>query len=65
MAISKCLRESCGKNSFEMKELKVQKSAYKLMAIQCSFCGAVVSVTEFYNIGNAVTKIAEKLGIQL
>ncbi len=65
MAISRCPKESCGNGTFEVKELKVQKSAFRLMAIQCASCGTVVSVTEYDNIGALISKIADKLGIKI
>lgn len=64
MAISKCPKDGCGSSSFEAKELKVRDSGFRLIAIQCSVCGAIVSVLDFLNIGSALGKIADKLGVR-
>lgn len=65
MAVSKCPRESCNKSNFEVKELTVRDSPYRLVAIQCASCGSVVSVNEFLNIGSIISKIAEKIGVKI
>ena len=62
MSSSKC--PSCSNSSFELKEINVKDSRYKLYAIQCSSCGAVVSITEYYNVGNLIeeqTKLIKSL----
>ena len=61
MAMSTCVK--CGNSSFEVKENSPSKSNYKLMFIQCSSCGGVVGVMDYFNIGDFVVKIAKKLGI--
>ena len=54
MAQSTCIK--CGHHSFEMKELKVAGSNFRLMAIQCSSCGGVIGTQEFMNIGGMLHK---------
>lgn len=54
MAQSTCIK--CGHHSFEMKELKVAGSNFRLMAIQCSSCGGVIGTQDFMNIGGMLHK---------
>ena len=61
MAVSTCIK--CGNHTFEMVEVSPQESKFKLNFIQCVSCGGVVGVQDFYNIGNFVKNIADKLGI--
>ena len=63
MAYSKCPK--CDSTSFEMQEAKVSGARFKLMFIQCSRCGAVIGVQDYYNIGNLIYKLAEKLHVNL
>jgi hypothetical protein len=62
---SKCPRSDCNSTQFEMKELKVKNSQYRLNAIQCTSCGAVVGVSEWLNLGQALAKIGDKLGVNV
>jgi hypothetical protein len=50
---------------FEAKELKVHDSNFRMIAVQCRVCGAVVGVRDWLNNANALAKIAEKLGVSL
>lgn len=63
MATSKC--PCCGRTQFEMKEAEIKYSRFKLMFIQCASCGAVVGTMDFYNIGNAIHKLASGLHIDI
>lgn len=66
MATSKC--SSCGSHSFEMVTNEPHNSNYKYNFIQCSGCGAVIGVTEFFNIGqilNEHEEIIKKIQDQL
>lgn len=49
MASSKCL--GCGSSRFEVKQAEPAQSAYKLMFVQCSSCGGVVSSVPYYDAG--------------
>ena len=52
--------------AFEMREApSVRGSQFKLMFVQCVSCGAVVGVTDYYNIGNLLHELATKLGVRL
>lgn len=61
MATSTCPK--CDNTTFEMKEGRVQNSTFRLMFVQCKQCGAVVGVTEGFNIPVMLQKLAQKLGV--
>jgi hypothetical protein len=65
MATSRCPRSDCTSTSFELKEIVPRGSEYKLLAVQCTSCGAVVGVLEYFNSGQLLHKLAEKLGVKL
>ncbi len=44
--VSKCTK--CGNTRFELAENSPNYSRYKFFFIQCSSCGGVVGVTEYY-----------------
>lgn len=51
----------CGNSSFEAKEATPLRSEFKLIFIQCSSCGGVVGVLDFFNVGNLLTQQHEAL----
>ena len=59
MATSKC--PSYGSHSFEMVEHEPRLSKFKMMFTQCSNCGAVIGVTEFFNIGALLNEKEERI----
>lgn len=61
MAQSTCVK--CGNTRFEMKEQSPVSSNYKYLFIQCTSCGGVVGVVEYFNIGSLIHKILDRLGI--
>ena len=64
MAISRCIK--CDSTNFELVVKNgISGSNYKFCFIQCSSCGGVVGVTDYYNLGAALEKISAKLGIRL
>lgn len=63
MAMSTCIK--CGGHSFEVVEKEPTKASFKMMFVQCSGCGGVVGVTEFYNIGALIHKLAKALHIKM
>jgi predicted nucleic-acid-binding Zn-ribbon protein len=63
MATSTCIK--CGSSSFENKENSPRGSNYAVTFVQCSSCGGVVGVTDFYNIGQLIHDFAKKLNIKL
>jgi hypothetical protein len=62
MAISTCTK--CGGHLFEIRENEPRGSRFKLMFVQCSSCGGVVGVIDYYNIGAEIQEIKKKLGIR-
>lgn len=60
---SKCPK--CEKTSFEMVDDAPAKSKYKFMYIRCSNCKTIIGVTEFFNSGQLLSLICEKLGIKI
>jgi hypothetical protein len=64
MATSTCVK--CDGSTFEMVEQKhIRGTAWKWMFIQCTGCGGVVGVVDYFNVGAALQKIAAKLGVNL
>lgn len=63
MAQSTCPK--CGNHSFELKEVIPSGSRYKHFFIQCSSCGCVVGVTDYYDIPSLLEKIAKRLGVNI
>lgn len=65
MAIPKCPKGDCTSTVFSVSEFEPSGSRFRLMAVHCSRCGAVVGVMDFFNIGAQVNKIGEKLGLDM
>jgi predicted nucleic-acid-binding Zn-ribbon protein len=63
MALSTCVK--CGHHFFEVSEAEPNGSQFKLMFVQCASCGGVVGVTEYYNAGAMLEKLAKKLGVRI
>ncbi|MNS96059.1 hypothetical protein D3C72_1303410 [compost metagenome] len=63
MATSSCIK--CGSTNFEIKENSPKGSNYKFMFIQCSSCGGVISVMDYYNIGKLLEILGKKLGVNV
>ena len=70
MAMSSCPK--CGNHLFEVQTTTPSQSNYKLLYVQCSSCGAVIGVMDYYNIGAridkqdaALKKIARALNISV
>ena len=49
MATSTCIK--CGNHSFQIAENSPSGAAFKLMFVQCSSCGGVVGIQDYFNIG--------------
>jgi len=64
MATSRCPK--CENPRFELVQNRnVKDSEYILIFIQCTKCGSVVGVTDYYNIPALLKIIATKLNIDL
>lgn len=55
----------CDSTRFEMKQAEPAGGAWKLYFVQCSACGGVVGVTEFFNISAMLQQLGRKMGINL
>jgi predicted nucleic-acid-binding Zn-ribbon protein len=62
MAASKC--PSCENKSFEMQEIQPSGSKWKYQAVQCSKCGSVVGVVEYFNVSALVSRIIDHFKIK-
>jgi len=52
-----------GSNAFECVEATIKGLDFRHNFVQCAQCGAVVGILDYYNLGNILRKIADKLGI--
>ena len=59
MATSTCIK--CGSHSFEAVEIRPNGSINMLMFVQCSECGGVVGVVDYYNIDNTLRNMEKRL----
>jgi transcription initiation factor TFIIIB Brf1 subunit/transcription initiation factor TFIIB len=59
MANSKCPK--CESTSFEVVINSPKGSAYKMAFVQCSSCGCVVGIMDYYNIGTKVSDLEKKI----
>ena len=55
MAQSTCPSPGCDGHSFELSELSVSGANFRLYAVQCATCGAVVSVLPYFDAGTIAT----------
>jgi predicted nucleic-acid-binding Zn-ribbon protein len=51
----------CDGQRFELRTIEPLRSNWKYNAVQCSKCGAVVGVVDYYNVGFLVRELAKKL----
>lgn len=65
MALSTCPKSGCNSHFFEIVEHTPSDSRFKHNFVQCSSCGTVVGVLDFYNIGQLIYRLAAKLKIKL
>ena len=63
MAMSTCTK--CGKTQFEVKEVSPGESNFTLNFIQCTSCGGVIGVIDYFNIGELIHQLAEELNVPL
>lgn len=63
MATSTCMK--CGKTQFEVKECTPRGSSSKIQFVQCTNCGGVIGVMDFYDIGGALHQLDDKLNALL
>lgn len=53
----------CDSRRFEVQVFEPLRSTFRLLCINCAQCGAVVSVMDFYNMGQMVRDLGKKLGV--
>lgn len=58
MARSSCPK--CDSHTFEIVEGNPNNTAFRLMYVQCSSCGSVVGVMDYYNIGAKLEKLEKQ-----
>lgn len=63
MARSTCAK--CGGNAFELVENEPKNASFKYFFVQCTACGVVVGVQEYFNAGSILEKIAAALHVQI
>lgn len=56
---STCLK--CGGHSFELVENSPIRSNFKFLFVQCTGCGGVVGVLDYFNVGSKVVGIEQTL----
>jgi hypothetical protein len=61
--ISNCVK--CGGIAFEAVEADVDGVAFKMLFVQCSACGGVVGVTNYFDVADLVLKLARRLNVEL
>jgi hypothetical protein len=62
MAMSTCVK--CGGSFFELAEAEPHGSEIKVYFVQCSSCGGVVGIMDYYNTALTIDKLAKKLGVR-
>ncbi|GAB3510622.1 hypothetical protein GCM10027341_49210 [Spirosoma knui] len=56
----------CSTKRFEIVEKDdIKGSNFKLNFVQCANCGTVVGVTDFFNLGQMLRLVMDKLDIQV
>jgi hypothetical protein len=55
----------CQKSGFETVVEEPSGSNFKIIFVRCQWCKTVVGVTEYYNCGSLIHKLAKKLNVNL
>jgi ribosomal protein S27AE len=63
MARPKCPK--CDHTSFQSSEISPTNSHFKLLAVHCAKCGAVVGMTDCDDVGSLVRSLAEALKVSV
>lgn len=50
----------CENQSFEMVEAEPKNWRFKVMFVQCSSCGTVVGVMDFFNLSTLIHELKDK-----
>jgi uncharacterized Zn finger protein len=63
VARSTCAK--CSGTAFELVENEPKNASFKYFFVQCTACGVVVGVQEYFNAGSILGKIAAALKVQI
>jgi len=63
LAHPKCPK--CDNGVFAATVIEPVDSNFKLTAIHCNKCGAVIGIQDFYNVGARLNTLAKKLRVNL
>jgi predicted nucleic-acid-binding Zn-ribbon protein len=63
MARPKCPK--CDHTSFQSSEIKPVNSNFRLLAVHCAKCGAIVGVTDCDDVGSLVHSLANALDVAI
>jgi transcription elongation factor Elf1 len=63
LTVPKCPK--CEHTRFAIKSFDPIDSRYKLVAVYCAACGAVIGITEYDDNGALIRKLAKRLNIRL
>ena len=59
---SKCPNQNCNHTGFEIVEETPTDSEYILNFVRCYSCKTVVGVIDYYNLGDLLIQIKERIG---
>ena len=60
-----CPKPSCDSTVFRLSPFLPENASYKLYAVHCARCGAVIGVQEVNNISALIIRFAERMGVRL
>ncbi len=63
MALPSCPK--CSNHLFQATQISVSGARFKYTVVNCTSCGTIVGMMDFYNIGNMLLQMGEKFGIDL
>ncbi len=63
MAVPTCPK--CDSKNFAMTLIEPHNSYFKINAVHCMKCGAVVGITDYSDVATLVRQLAEKLHVKL
>ena len=63
MTTPKCPK--CNHPTFAFTEILPKGSKFKMYAVHCASCGAVMGIQPYYNTADALCRLAKKLGVSL
>ena len=63
MALPKCPK--CDSTMFAMTLIEPYNSNYKINAVHCNSCGAVLGTADYYDTAVLLKELAQKLNVQL